>query len=395
MKGDRVAVHIDSVAARAFDSSAAIADEKAFGFLRIVSTASRLQELLGDDEPIAVGDWLEIETQEMERQRPLVWGLQLQDQQLIGSGPGGIPARSRVSHLRRLLRAGDSTPPQDLSSAITPSLRKGSRLKHRFNLANIAPAISPGEINLHLRSYARILRNSLAVVHDVGQASFCTIKSRDSDVAVIFDAGEPIWLHIQSRPRNFRPILPEHTLVVLSHWDTDHYAYGLQKSAVLQACHWIAPAQHAIGPNAYRFAGTLNRAGKLTLVRPGRSSRHRRGIRIIYCNGRSTNGSGLALHLKTCNRNILFTGDADYYEIPSLRSLYFDGLQIPHHGGPMSPNSVVPPARNNACRAVASCGIPNRYGHPNSQTITSHTTASWAVETTATLNGRARGDRVL
>lgn len=114
---------------------------------------------------------------------------------------------------------------------------------------------------------------------------------------------------------------------------------------------------------------------------------HRRGARIIRCSGTSINGSGLALHLKTVGPDILLTGDADYHEIPGMQGVRLSGLQIPHHGGPLDPRVVIPTAFSTSARAVVSCGLPNRHGHPNAATLAGHVAADWTVSQTAAAPG--------
>ncbi|WP_456798077.1 hypothetical protein [Bradyrhizobium sp. USDA 4473] len=209
-----------------------------------------------------------------------------------------------------------------------------------------------------------------------------------------FDVGQPIWFHLHNVPAGFSPPDSNGGFVVLSHWDTDHYAYGRQNESFHKK-HWFAPAQTSVGPNAHTFAMQLHSLRRLHLVAPGKSSRNRRGARIIRCTGNSVNGSGLALHLRAVGRDILFTGDAEYHEIPSMQGIRLSGLQLPHHGGKLSGVAAIPSALAAPARAIISCGRPNRYGHPSVVTISSHMKANWKVEVTAAMPGIPRGDRRL
>lgn len=395
MGGGRIAVHVDAISEKTFAPKNTRLGQEGLGFLRINSTNKRLEEFLGDDDPLVPGDWLEIETDSDKVSKPNIWGLQLQDGRLIGFDESGKAARTKLKYMKRLLRGTDTREPEDVNSAIAPHIKKAKSVRERFSLENLLPHTSCNSANAALSMHARDWNKSLTTIHDVGQANFCTIKpASNSDVMLFFDVGEPIWTHLHTLPRNFSQIAKSSSIVVLSHWDSDHYAYGLQ-NASFHNCIWIAPAQRSVGPNAYRLANILCEAGNLTLVGPGRSSRHRRGLRIIRCNGRNINGSGLALHIKAFNRDLLLTGDADYNNIPGIHAMRLHGIQIPHHGGPLSKRSVVPPARSTNAKAIASCGLPNRYDHPNLETLRLHSAASWHSELTASFAGRPRGDRVL
>jgi hypothetical protein len=228
---------------------------------------------------------------------------------------------------------------------------------------------------------------------DVGQASFNVIApGLKPGPTLYFDVGQPIWFHLHNAPAGFSPPCPDQGVVVLSHWDTDHYAYGRQDPRFHNYI-WFAPAQASVGPNANAFAKQLHELNKLHLVGTGKSPRHRRGVRLIRCKGTTINGSGLALHLRTMGRNVLFTGDAEYHEIPSMNGVGLGGVQIPHHGGKMA--GVVIPTGVAPSRAVVSCGRPNRYGHPNNDTIQDHLGANWNVAVTADMPDVPRGSKRL
>lgn len=395
MGAGRIAVQIDSVAAKAFDSQDSLPEE-GYGFFRIVSTQAALQRMMEEDEPLAVGDWVQLFASPDEHiVGPRIWSLQLRENRFAGVEPTGRPGKGKLTRLRRLSRASRPIDPRPLGSAVTTQIVLGSALKTRYSLSTLDDPVPPGAINYFLRHWSRAWGTSEVIAYDVGQASFNVISPLLKGAPTLyFDVGQPIWFHIHNAPADFSPPSPKGGFVVLSHWDTDHYAYGRQNHSFHERL-WFAPAQTAVGPNAYRFAKQLYDKGHLILVGKGKSSRHRRGVRIIRCVGHSINGSGLALHLRTNGRDILLTGDADYHEIPSLKGTHLTGLQLPHHGGRMSSFAKVPQAHSGPARAVISCGFPNRYRHPNPTTITDHQLAGWKLEITAAIGGKARGPRLL
>ncbi len=375
-----------------------MSSEEGLGFLRVISTLTILKRMLGGDSelPIAVGDWVElVVSPNLSKPGPTVWSLQLRGDQFIGDGREGLPTRGKLISMSRLASASQPIPPHQLGASVPASLATGGALKARYSLLNVARPVTPADTNNLLRQWSQVWRLGKPVARDVGQASFNVIYPHCTKPGptLYFDVGQPIWSHLHNLPPGFFAPCPEKGVVVLSHWDTDHYAYGRQHPE-FHKLHWIAPAQRSVGPNAHTFARKLHSVRRLQLVGTGKSTRHRRGARIIRCFGTSVNGSGLALHLRAVGRDILFTGDADYHEIPSMRGIQLSGLQVPHHGGRLSGLTVVPQAFEPS-RAVVSCGLPNRYGHPNAATLSNHRAANWNVKVTATQYADDRGDRPL
>ncbi|MES0884362.1 hypothetical protein [Roseibium sp. SCP14] len=396
MGGGRVAVQLDAVAKDAFDNgNDGSSSEKEFGFLRIVSTMAVLQKKLGDDLPLSVGDWVELLlSANTSITGPWVWSLQLRDNRFIGLEETGRPWRGKLVSLRRLASVHDPFEPRPLGASVPAIRSKGAALKARYSLLNVAQPKPPAIVNAYLRRWGRAWRTSMPAALDVGQASFNVITPRlTNEPMLYFDVGQPIWFHLHNAPFGFSPPCSDAGIVILSHWDTDHYAFGRQNPKFHEKI-WIAPAQSSVGPNANKFAQLLQKSGHLLLVGTGKSSRHRHGVRIVRCSGQSMNGSGLALHLRTFGRDILFTGDADYHEIPSMRGVRLSGLQIPHHGGKMAKEAIIPQSTFPS-RAVISCGRPNRYNHPNGSTIQDHLGANWKVEITADMPQAPRGSKFL
>lgn len=397
MNGGRIAVHLDAVAVDKFDPYNPVpSDENALGLLRIVSTHRRLRTLLEDDANLQPGDWVEVKVAS-EQGQPEVWSLQLEGGRFIGREEGGRerPSQSNIVSIRRLSRYGEAGAPQPLGAGVTRAAINARHLRTVYSLNSLSHQVTPALVNWLLAHGGKLFETSIVEVVDVGQASFnCLRRDNAADALLYFDVGQPVWFHLHSLPKGFSLKSPDpRSVVVLSHWDTDHYAYGRQNKEFHDLL-WIAPAQASVGPNAYKFAKQLSDAGNLLLVGPGKSSRHRRGVRLIRSNGKSINGSGLSLHLKALGRNILLTGDADYNEIPGIGGINFSGLQIPHHGGRLSTGCVIPNGHGKA-HAVASCGMPNRYKHPNQITLRDHSDAGWHVSITAQFARAPRGNRII
>lgn len=398
-------MQLDAVTIEDFDQNEpAGLPTKELGFVRIVSTSRRLRYLTNQvappdddtpqaDAPLRVGDWVKIKIEPgRSLSGPRIWILELQDGQLRGADGSEYPSEGRIVHLRRLSSGSDALGASDLGSAVPTAVCKARKLRRKYSLANFMPLQSPAQVNHYLRRWGRIWRQSQAWALDVGQASFNVIPAAQGrGPSVFFDVGKPIWFHLHNLPKGFRPPRFKGGFVILSHWDSDHYAYALDGS--LDGKFWFAPAQTSVGPTANSLAQRLHDLGRLCLVGTGKSARHQRGIRLVRCSGTTTNGSGLALHQRALGRDLLLTGDADYDLIPSVTGVRLSGLQIPHHGGKMSATSIIVRGHGQRARAVVSCGEPNRYNHPNAQTLLDHQAANWSVSFTADRPGIPRGRR--
>jgi beta-lactamase superfamily II metal-dependent hydrolase len=173
--------------------------------------------------------------------------------------------------------------------------------------------------------------------------------------------------------------VPEKGFVVLSHWDYDHYSLAIKRLKGLQNLEWFVPFQSSFGPCANRLLKSIENAGKINFVTAGPVALTR-VVSIMKCCGQQTNrnDSGLVVRVRTNKGNVLLAGDAGYNFIPTPAKRNLAGLTVPHHGGQ---GTGVPP-NPNAKKAVAaiSCGIPNRYGHPHSATISSH--LLWTIKRT-------------
>jgi len=179
--------------------------------------------------------------------------------------------------------------------------------------------------------------------------------------------------------------------VILSHWDTDHWA-GARRQPALLGLTWIVPRQtistsHAlIGSDILKAGGRLlvvaNGAPPLTWGTPGQTLDLRR------CSGPGRNHSGLAL-VVTNNANKatwVLTGDAGYNFIthhPPPATIA--AMVAPHHGADMGPKST-PFMRSGQsyARLLYSFGPGNNHGpkkppvqHPTPAATLAHTSRNW------------------
>lgn len=104
-----------------------------------------------------------------------------------------------------------------------------------------------------------------------------------------------------------------------------------------------------------------------------------RYLEVLYplTPGDGKNNDSIVLYGELYGKNFLFTGDL---EEPGERallahypSLTVDVLKVGHHGSKTSSSEPFIKAINPSI-ALISCGLDNRYGHPNTETLTTFRT---------------------
>ena len=176
--------------------------------------------------------------------------------------------------------------------------------------------------------------------------------------------------------------------IVLSHWDYDHYSRARIDQA-LKDLLWVAPAG-AVGPNTKRFADSLPRLIALSYGQKATIGR----LRLSWATGPQDdrNNSGIIARVRSGERKILLTGDASYAHIPADAQSNLSAVSVPHHASARDA-AAVPDPLGPKPRAIVSCGIPNRYGHPSASVLDSHTTAGWTVQVSGRVPGYRRGNK--
>lgn len=352
-------------------------------FIRVATTPTVFSQRFGLPGVPKEGDWLVIETDAW-AQGPLAWVLSAADDY---QGPAAVTRLASVAplprddHERRLSESngfllGELAHDADMLAAfcVCTTSADSNAAEDRFTLTNLS--------NLHVR------------VVDVGQASCNALhkeRRADAPVFAFFDVGAPVFWNRKSllnRKRLRKTQIDSRCIVILSHWDFDHYALAFRELASLRNHRWFAPEQ-SVGPNAVAFQRSLgDRLGFVkgetiglsgnAILHKGQGPQHDR------------NGSGYVLRLDRRVAPVVLTGDVSYGFIPPAALVGATAITVPHHGGP---DTAPPPAGGG--RAVASYGLPNCYRHPCNDVIASHDIAPWALETTAERHGVARGDRWL
>ncbi|QIP05609.1 ComEC/Rec2 family competence protein [Bradyrhizobium symbiodeficiens] len=359
----RLNLVLDAVDADEYDRVlGAPIDRMSLAIIRITTTPNRLQNAFRLIRVPVEGDWVEVKLERRDN-FPIAWLTTLADDYqgaerlnvvemriVDGAEPGG--------HLRASV---------DMKAAD----KRDSSLLEEFKRLS--------DFELHVR------------VVDVGQASCNAVhsgRSSTSPVLAYFDVGAPLFFHHSSLPSPFAEPLRvfDSGVVILSHWDFDHYAQALRSSSRLRQLKWYAPRQ-PVGPNAIAFQNSLSSLTILDLPS------YREGqVGIFKCNGPTNdrNHSGYVMRIGNEQNASLLTGDASYEVIARQATVGIQGLTIPHHGG----SGGAKPFTGSG-PAVVSYGAPNKYKHPNDGVIGAHQKSGWTVTRTADHPGQRRGDRWL
>ncbi|HLX54174.1 MAG TPA: hypothetical protein VKR58_09540, partial [Aquella sp.] len=229
------------------------------------------------------------------------------------------------------------------------------------------------------------------IVRNIGQGSWNELVSNNK-IILAFDFGtsyttkkNDVRKLIGNREVEYQISYP---ILILSHWDVDHYHFLLAFSDVTIKSIFIFVYRSAI-PNltSRKALGRFRILNKNALLAipcyspntipsfpqkfyfPGISS-----IIIYNANkSRSKNKSGIALVVRRKKICFIFPGDYDYtqiskYILPDLNYACQHYLNVPHHGGKAGNFIYDISGKNIPINAVISVGK-NPYGHPNQKNI--------------------------
>ena len=249
------------------------------------------------------------------------------------------------------------------------------------------PDAADGDIDAILSGIGVI---DMLAMYDIGQGSAIGLLDSSETARLYFDLGAGAYGNRQTRPKPLRFCWRGSPSIVLSHWDTDHWA-GENSDHGARARKWVAPRQYNLGPRHHAFAHRILKNGGTLHIWSGtpgtiRSISNGPGqtISIKRCSGTSRNGSGIACYLDDVNYQAswLLTGDAGYSEIGTGPTYTLTALTVPHHGADMSHKGSPPAATAAHARLFYSFGPDNKHGstsisHPTAVAVTAHAGAGW------------------
>ncbi|QCX51607.1 metallo-hydrolase/oxidoreductase [Ralstonia pseudosolanacearum] len=224
---------------------------------------------------------------------------------------------------------------------------------------------------------------------DVGQGGAVAIICECGRPIYYFDVGCGVYRNTKTNPNPIQFCVCDDPPVILSHWDSDHWAGANLDTDLLKRV-WIAPRQ-TVGAKHIAFANRiLSAGGKILLVPQAFSGTFQAGqqkLKLQQCKGAPTdrNGSGLVLVVEDQNtdRGWLLTGDAPYNLIPGPLPSDLAAVVVPHHGADMGPGSKPPLCSQHAySRLLYSFGPGNAHGrtsvrHPTAAAVSAHSASGW------------------
>lgn len=229
------------------------------------------------------------------------------------------------------------------------------------------------------------------VCFDIGQGLASALVCRCGMPIYYFDVGCGSGRNAPTAPPRVDFCTCDTPPIILSHWDTDHWA-GAKKQPALHARTWIVPRQTISTTHTLLGNDILKAKGSILVVGHGAPPITWSGSAQDYdlrrCTGTGRNGSGLALVVtdhKT-NRAWVLTGDAGYDLLAQPRPPDIAAMVAPHHGADMGPSSL-PFSRSpqTYARLMYSFGPDNAHGpskppvrHPVAAAVSAHATALWS-----------------
>lgn len=287
--------------------------------------------------------------------------------------------------IRNVMTLGEANNPQREYPSVSVRVLKGLEESTKKALTD---AMAPDEapmVDSESGSSSAWLPSGQAVSlirADVGQANCFAFRSSEKTVLSYFDVGLAYGPNAETCTRSLQYCVNDRSLVVLSHWDFDHYS-GCWLDPRLLDVNWLAPLQSG-GKTFALTVKWLVRNGRLRwftgqgcLVSP-------MGL-IGKCSGRIRNDSGLAMRVELVGGlHVLLPGDCDYGNLPPALSQGAVGvLSVSHHGGTRA--GPLPP-KGDPGMALMSYGEGNTYGHPSRTEWKRLIDAKWGVNGYCGLN---------
>ena len=254
-------------------------------------------------------------------------------------------------------------------------------------------------------------------IYNVGHGNADYIVCRD-EKSILYDIGatHPGY-SLKSYPKAahaFNQLKPN--LVIISHWDADHYMGCVYASDYVFDAKWVAPfqfteANESISINLFRLAAYLSATGKLILIDTNNAGKlvassgindNAIKLRMGSCTALETqnitkkNRKGLYIELGEKDDKIsVLAGDVSYNSMDgSIFSKQLTFLHVPHHGSKMILSRLL------NCQWGKSAVISTKYELGITEVNSSHervlnTTFNKSVHNTSEQHGRLRSIRLL
>ncbi|HFJ9612732.1 TPA: hypothetical protein ACG4NT_000155 [Stenotrophomonas maltophilia] len=260
-------------------------------------------------------------------------------------------------------------------------------------------ALLPAQTSMPQTRPAPLHIEELAVL-DVGQGSANALLCREGIARIYFDVGCGVYRNAATRPPNISFCQCGDPVVVLSHWDADHWAAAAVDTDLLTRT-WIAPIPETIKHIVFLMS-IWAAGGETILLSTSGPVRLGPGIKLVRCRGPASdrNESGLALIAEREGRRWLLPGDASYHNIPGALKRPVTGLVATHHGARVhGTGAPVPLPASDYARLAYSFGPGNTHGiygvsHPRPAGVHAYDAAGWThTSWSVTTPGKAKVGR--
>lgn len=208
-----------------------------------------------------------------------------------------------------------------------------------------------------------------ATIYNIGHGNFIALGDSNNEAKIVYDIGTPYRakLSLYDAKDIMKIINPD--LVIISHWDSDHYLGAFQANSNIYDATWIAVMIVDDGYiNAKRIINYLACRGLIALISPTDPSisqpfaeYNNSGYKIQLFRGSGTsspitpiNCQGIAIRIESSNVTTLMCGDIPYDCLPDsiVKNNKYDYMVIPHHASNMSQKSY------NSLRNISSIKYP-------------------------------------
>ncbi|MFC1800745.1 hypothetical protein ACFLYT_01680 [Nanoarchaeota archaeon] len=210
--------------------------------------------------------------------------------------------------------------------------KKSNKMKKKYRIEKTDRKIK-GLVKGIKKKIGRVQPNAVAVL-DVGQGNFNIIYDNNNHPMVYFDVGCGCHQHTQTAPPNVNKQIPAPDVIILSHWDEDHWEIAdTQNNNHLKNVDWVVPEQ-TVGPVTHNFYQDIQPYPRV--IRYNHSlTRDEITFELIKCTGTNMNNSGVALvtsYPGSADDYVLLPGDAQFRYFTSIHWESFLFINAPHHG---------------------------------------------------------------
>lgn len=231
--------------------------------------------------------------------------------------------------------------------------------------------------------------------YDVGQgnANGLISDTRSACPDIYFDMGAGVSAHKRTKPAPLDFCFSKQPLIIMSHWDHDHWAGACPKenkhSAAL-AMTWIVTRQNLDAAHKTFAMEVGKNKGKILVLKMQAGTvgeavlKNKMSIRFTVGNGSTRNDSGIVLSIENNDPNVpscwLLTGDCDYrYFLDTLQPPPVLVAIAPHGAKPKLGSTAPKPVQSQYRRLVYSYGHQNGFKHPTLGSVNQHQIAGWDI----------------